>query len=158
MLPAPSSIQRSFHLTFDVLTLIVTLFLPWCILCHINLPKNAYTPLITYKLQGHWQHYILSLGGWLTNPYLQPRSLSSRLITLIFPLILHRCFPAGSVVKNLPANSGDTSLIPGWGQSPGEGNDNPPQYSCLRNPMNREAKESDTTKQLNNKLPQIAQT
>ena len=42
------------------------------------------------------------------------------------------------VVKNLPANAGDSrdvSLIPGWGRPPGEGNGNPPQYSRLENPM-----------------------
>ena len=44
-------------------------------------------------------------------------------------------FPGGSVVKNLPANAGDTGLIPGSGRSPGEGNGNPLQYSCLENPM-----------------------
>ena len=38
------------------------------------------------------------------------------------------------MVKNLPVNVGDTSLIPGLGRSPGEGNDNPFQYSCLGNP------------------------
>ena len=32
---------------------------------------------------------------------------------------------------NLPANAGDAGLIPGWGTSPGEGNSNPLQYSCL---------------------------
>ena len=36
--------------------------------------------------------------------------------------------PAGSVVKNLPANAGDTGSIPGSGSSPGEGNGNPLQY------------------------------
>ena len=44
------------------------------------------------------------------------------------------------VVKNLPANAGDirdVGLISGLGRSPGEGNDNPLQYSCLENPMNR---------------------
>ena len=46
-------------------------------------------------------------------------------------------FPGGSVVKTLPANAGDTDLIPRWGRSPGEGNDNPLQYSCLGNSMNR---------------------
>ena len=35
------------------------------------------------------------------------------------------------VVKNLPVNAGDIGSIPG--RSPGEGNDNPPQYSCLGN-------------------------
>ena len=42
--------------------------------------------------------------------------------------------PGGSVVKNLPACEGDTGdmgSIPGWGRSPGEGNDNPLQYACL---------------------------
>ena len=46
----------------------------------------------------------------------------------------------GIVVKNLPANAGDsrdTSLIPGLGRFPGEGNGNPLQYSCLENFMER---------------------
>ena len=46
------------------------------------------------------------------------------------------------MVKNLPANAGDTEdagLIPGLGKSSGVGNDNPLQYSCLGNPMNRGA-------------------
>ena len=53
-------------------------------------------------------------------------------------------FPGGSVVKNLPANAGgtgDTSLIPGLGRSPGAGNGNPLEYSCLGNPMDREPDE-----------------
>ena len=48
-------------------------------------------------------------------------------------------FPGGSVVKNVPANTGDAGLIPGLGRSPGEGNGNPLQQSCLRNPMDRGA-------------------
>ena len=48
-------------------------------------------------------------------------------------------FPGGSMVKNLPANAGDESLIPGSGISPGEGNGNPLEYSCLGNPMDRGA-------------------
>ena len=43
------------------------------------------------------------------------------------------------MVKNLPANDGDSSSIPGLGRSPGEGNGNPLQYSCLENPMDRGA-------------------
>ena len=46
-------------------------------------------------------------------------------------------FPGDSAVKNPPANAGDSSLILGLGRSPGEGNGNPLQYSCLRNPMDR---------------------
>ena len=48
-------------------------------------------------------------------------------------------FPDGSVEKNLPSNSGDVGLIPGSERSPGEGNGNPLQYSCLGNPMDRGA-------------------
>ena len=46
------------------------------------------------------------------------------------------------VVKNLPANEGDTKdtgSIPGWGRSPGGGHGRPLQYSCLENPMDRGA-------------------
>ena len=46
-------------------------------------------------------------------------------------------FPGGSVVKNPPADARDTDSIPGSGRSPGEGNGNPLQYSCLENPMDR---------------------
>ena len=56
--------------------------------------------------------------------------------------VLYKGFPGGSMVKNLPANAGDTGnegLIPGLGKSPGEGNGNPLQYSCLENPMDRGA-------------------
>ena len=60
------------------------------------------------------------------------------------------------MVKNLPANAGDlrdVGSIPGSGRSPGEGNGNPLQYSCLGNPRDRGAwwatvfgvAESDTT-------------
>ena len=48
-------------------------------------------------------------------------------------------FPGSSMVKNPSANAGDMSLIPGLGRSPGEGNGNPLQYSCLENPMDRRA-------------------
>ena len=51
-------------------------------------------------------------------------------------------FPGGSVVNNPPTNSGDSrhlGLIPGSGRSPGLGNGNPLQYSCLENPMGRRA-------------------
>ena len=61
------------------------------------------------------------------------------------------------VVKSLPFNAGDTrdmGSIPGSGKSPGVGNGNPPQYSCLENPHGERSlvgyspwgcKESDTT-------------
>ena len=49
-------------------------------------------------------------------------------------------FSGGSVVKNPPANAGDTDLILGLGRSPEEGNGKPLQYSCLGNPMDRESR------------------
>ena len=64
------------------------------------------------------------------------------------------CFPGGSEVKASAHNAGDLGSIPGSGRSPGEGNGNPLQYSCLENPVDggvlvgyspRERKESDTT-------------
>ena len=50
--------------------------------------------------------------------------------------------PGCTVVKNLPANAGDAGdagSIPGSGRSPGEGNGNPLQYSCLKNSKDRRA-------------------
>ena len=43
------------------------------------------------------------------------------------------------MVKNLPVNAGDAGPIPRLGRFPGEGNGNPLQYSCLRNPVDRRA-------------------
>ena len=43
-------------------------------------------------------------------------------------------FPGSSEVKVSACDAGDLDLIPGLGRSPGEGNDNPLQYSCLENP------------------------
>ena len=50
------------------------------------------------------------------------------------------CFdPCGSEGKASACNVGDLGSIPGWRRSPGEGNGNPLQYSCLENPMDGEA-------------------
>ena len=48
-------------------------------------------------------------------------------------------FPGGSDGKASACNAGDPGSIPGWGRSPGEGNGNPLQYSCLENPTDGEA-------------------
>ena len=63
------------------------------------------------------------------------------------------------MIKNPLANAGEVGSIPGSGRSPGEGNGNPLQYSCLENPRDRGAwqatvhgvaEELDMTKQLSN--------
>ena len=51
----------------------------------------------------------------------------------------HMCFPGGSDGKESACNAGDMGFIPGSGRSPGGGNSNPLQYSCLDNPMDRGA-------------------
>ena len=55
------------------------------------------------------------------------------------------------MVKRLPAMRETRGLIPGLGRSPGEGNGNPLQYSCLENPMNSMKRQNDRT--LKEKLP-----
>ena len=62
---------------------------------------------------------------------------------MLEPVIMD--FPGGSVIKN----AGDTGSIPGSGGSPGEGNSNPLQHSCLGNPVDRGARQAtvcETTK------------
>ena len=61
--------------------------------------------------------------------------------TLVVCLVFF-CFPRALAVKDLPAGAGATGvtgLIPGMGRCLGIGNGNPLQYSCLENPMDREA-------------------
>ena len=58
---------------------------------------------------------------------------------MIYISLCIRGLPGGSVIKNLPASTGDISSISGSQRSLGEGNGNPLQYSCLENPMDRGA-------------------
>ena len=52
---------------------------------------------------------------------------------------IHTHFPGGSLVKNPPTHAGDAGSIPGFGRSPGEGNENSLQYSGLESSMDRGA-------------------
>ena len=56
-------------------------------------------------------------------------------VYMVFIKLPLRGFPGGSEVKASASNVGDLGSIPGSGRSPGEGNGNPFQYSCLENPM-----------------------
>ena len=55
----------------------------------------------------------------------------------MFYFLLKMDFLGGSDGKEPACNSGDPGSIPGSGRSPGEGNGNPLQYSCLKNSMDR---------------------
>ena len=78
---------------------------------------------------------------WERSLFISPNGLCS-----VYPSKKYHClenttveFLGGSEVKNTPDNAGDVGSIPGSEKSPGEGNGKPLQYSCLRNPMDREA-------------------
>ena len=78
---------------------------------------------------------VLSSPGILNITYTQ---MASKYVCLHISM----GFPGGSVVKTPPANAGDTGdqcSIPGSRRSPGGGNGNPVQYSCLENSMDRGA-------------------
>ena len=116
-------------------------------------------PSMGFSRQECWNGLPFPSPGDLPDPGIEPRS----------PALQADALPSeppgrphGSVIKkkkkNLPANAGNTGnsgSIPGSGRSPGDGNGNPLQYSCLENSMNRGAwqgivhgvTESDTTKQ-----------
>ena len=57
----------------------------------------------------------------------------------LIEFLIELTFPGDSEVKASASNAGDPGSIPGLGRSPGEGNGNPLQYSCLENSMDRGA-------------------
>ena len=66
-------------------------------------------------------------------------------MSFFFFLYSKRASQVVLVVKNTASSAGnvrDLGLIPGLGRSPGEGNGNPLQYSCLENPMDRGARKA----------------
>ena len=93
-----------------------------------------------YSRQEYWNGLPFSSSRDLPDleiepmsPALQANSLPSentRILTAV---------SGGSEDKASVCNAGDLGLIPGLGRSPGEGNGNPLQYSCLENPMDRGA-------------------
>ena len=67
-------------------------------------------------------------------------ALKLRAINICWELTIYIwVFLCSSVGKESTCNAGDPGSIPGLGRFPGEGNDNPLQYSCLENPMDRGA-------------------
>ena len=96
----------------------------WCVLCSSWRSQFKHTELCfsttPITLQNHLWNFI------------------KRHITRKHPIA--KDFPSDSAVQNLPANAGDVGdmgSIPGLGRSPGGGDGDPLQYSCLENPMDR---------------------
>ena len=83
-----------------------------------------------------FSRFLLSGGHWIWFCK-QKQSLvcSSRPLSLGIAFLSRMGFPGGSDATESAYNAGDLGLIPGSGRSPGEGNGNPLQYSCLENPM-----------------------
>ena len=76
--------------------------------------------------------------GFLLYPYIaKPKGLEISLSLFHKALMLFVGFPGDSDSQESACNAGDWGLILGSGRSSGEGNDNPLQYSCLENPMDR---------------------
>ena len=92
----------------------------------INSPLSCYLPSDT-----------------LDSAYPTPTSSVDLFISIYNPsvqhvLSMHATSLVAQTVKVSAYNAGDPVLIPGWGRSPGEGNGNPLQYSCLENRMDGE--------------------
>ena len=95
-----------------------------------------------FSRQEHWSGLPFPSPGNLPDPGIKPVfPLFCELNLLLFGYNykLYEASLVAQMVKNLPANAGDAGLIPGLGRSPGEGNGNPLQCSCLESTMDRRA-------------------
>ena len=134
-----------------------------CACCRVQLFATPWTvahqaPLFMgFPRQEYWSGLPFPTLGDLPNPGIKLTSLASlalaggffyvkyvfsflsdiQSLPKEFLLLSHVCsgFPGGSEGKASACNVGDLGSIPGSGRSPGEGNGNPLQYSCLENPM-----------------------
>ena len=111
------------------------------IVCHLCIMRILPLP---YQFE-----YFLFLVWlrWLGFPILYWRKVVREGVLFLFQILVERLsvfqlffnFPGGSDGKASTYNAGDLGSIPGLGRSPGEGNGNPLQYSCLENPMDGRA-------------------
>ena len=97
-----------------------------CQLFNLSFPRASLVAQRLKRLPTMWETWVRSLGQEDWRRKWQPT-----------PVFLG--FPGGSEVKESAHNAGDLGSIPGSGRSPGEGNSNPLQYSCLENPMDEGA-------------------
>ena len=104
-------------------------------------PTHRHHPKSVVHIMAHSSSWFPEFVGQIYNDMSAPVKSITRGLSLPWkpPVCYLWGFAGGSVVKNLPANAGDASSIPDPGRSPGEGNGNPPQYSCLENLKDRGA-------------------
>ena len=90
-----------------------------------------------FPKQEHWSGLPLPSPG----DYSALNVLHSSLDLILIKQQIHNRwgFPGGSDGRESACSVGDLGLIPGWGRSPGEGNGNPLQDSCLKNSLDRGA-------------------
>ena len=90
--------------------------------------------------RGAWPATVHRVAqSWTRLKRLSSSSSSKQIGDRDFNTLLYEDFPGGSDCKASAYNAGDPSSIPWLGRSPGEGNGNPLQCSCLENPMDRGA-------------------
>ena len=100
---------------------------------------DIYVYIYIYIHTWHWE-YGFDFSNSVNSKIIKMNKISFKWSFQIYLLLhIYMGFPGGSVVKNPPAKARDMGLIPGSGRYPGEGSGNPVQYSCLWNPMDREA-------------------
>ena len=107
-----------------------------------KLPKRGFVLMPLFSVPGsrNWESMLSHSWSHSKNMWCA-LTMPHSVLQIHNHLLLYRPwgFPGSSAGKKSACNVGDLGLIPGLGRSPGEGQDNPLQYSCLENPMNRGA-------------------
>ena len=113
--PSPAFLHRTYYLALSLCPLLDCRLQQdrFCLPCSLLSPWSPHSAWLTHSGR------MGRGGGWLTH----------------CRVLIRLGFPGGSEVKASVWNAGDPGSIPGSGRSPGEGNGNPLQYSCLENPM-----------------------
>ena len=117
-----------------------------CTLSDENICPPHSSQAVNVTTISYYSLYLTALQSFVTwRPHLDRELRTSRpwvlfiFVSPAFDRVSGTYFLGGSDGKESVCNAGDLGLIPGLGRSPGEGNSYPLQYSCLKNPMDREA-------------------
>ena len=124
------SIFHSIRVCSEESVLLITWPKYWSFSLSIS-PSSEYSGLISFRMD--WLNLLVAQGtlkSLLKHPSSKP--------SILWCSAFFMGFPGGSEVKVSACNVGDLGSIPGSGRSPGEGNGNPLQYSCLGNPWTEE--------------------